>query len=171
MPVSEPESQTQNQDSASNEGDMQDHDDSDVSGIEGDHSETENSEFEVEPDFKEEEEDAANPFADFNSELEKIRQQQVHSIKREPVPEIGAEGGNHVDNLDQENFPESMWASATQLVKFRASANTIADEYVKDQNIKLSYRARRSSAPRDGASYRQGREDSRKINVRRRRLE
>lgn len=168
MPVSGAEDQTQNQDFVS-EDDMQDCEDRNISGIEGDISDSTNSEFEAKPDFNEEEEDTVNPFADFTAELEKIRQQQTPCIKREPMPEplgnmtgssIRAEDGNHIDTEvypdQEENFPAKMWASEMQLIKFRSSAKTIVDEYIKDQNIKLSHRSQRSSAPRDDASYTQG---------------
>lgn len=57
-----------------------------------------------------------------------------------------------------------------QLTLFRARAEAIADEYLKRNNIKLGPPGRASTA-KDFAAYRQGKKDSRKVDVRRKRLE
>jgi hypothetical protein len=145
--------------------------------MEGYNSDTTNSEFEAKPDFDEQEEDAVDPFADFTTEMQKIRQEAPY-IKPEPTPEplhseteipSNAEPGNDTDQMN--DIPAKTWASAMQLTTFRNSAATVADEHLKKQNVKLSHRTAKSTAPRDSASYMQGRQDSRKIDVRRRRIE
>lgn len=57
-----------------------------------------------------------------------------------------------------------------QLTLFRAKAEGIADEYLKSNNVKL-HRGRKSTAAKDYAAYKQGKKDSRNVDVRRKRLE
>jgi hypothetical protein len=69
----------------SSEDKIQDCKDNDIFETEGDISaDSTNSEFEIEPNFKEEEEeeeeDTVDPFADFEGELEKIRQQRKSPV-------------------------------------------------------------------------------------------
>ncbi|KAK8076801.1 Ankyrin repeat protein [Apiospora saccharicola] len=112
------------------------------------------------------------------------------------VDEVGTQmsvGGNHMDNhshqtpsyklktspplLGEGKIPppelsdnieilESKWASHGQLVAFRKTATKIAEDYLEDQGIKLVNRPARSNAIRDSGAYKQGREDSRKIDHR-----
>ncbi|KAJ6117645.1 hypothetical protein N7512_007370 [Penicillium capsulatum] len=67
--------------------------------------------------------------------------------------------------------PQSMpvtspWGSGMQLVQFRETAEQVADDYLKQNNIKLSTSRHRSSTARDRNAYRQGQLDSSKIKVR-----
>ncbi|MCJ1264958.1 hypothetical protein MMC22_004833 [Lobaria immixta] len=62
------------------------------------------------------------------------------------------------------------WESEMQLTLFRAKAEGIADEYLKSNNVKL-HRGRKSTAAKDYAAYKQGKKDSRNVDVRRKRLE
>lgn len=58
-----------------------------------------------------------------------------------------------------------------QLVKFRETAEQVADEYLKAANIKLgSSRAHRTTV-KDYAAYSQGKEDSKKVDVRQKLVE
>ena len=65
----------------------------------------------------------------------------------------------------------SLWASASQLILFRATASKIADEYLKSTKTKLSADRKRVGSIKDRGAYEQGKRDSRKIDVKRRRLE
>lgn len=57
-----------------------------------------------------------------------------------------------------------------QLTLFRAKAGEIADEYLQKKKIKLT-KGRKSSVAKDHAAYKQGKKDSHKVDVRRKRLE
>jgi hypothetical protein len=57
-----------------------------------------------------------------------------------------------------------------QLVQFRATAEQVADDYLKQNNIKLRSGRKRSSIVRDLYAYRRGQQDSSKIKVRRQAL-
>lgn len=81
----------------------------------------------------------------------------------EPKPEPKAE---------PEDIPAAEgWHSSAQLVRFRNDAENIADSFLKRQGIKISVARARSRNKRDAEAYAQGKEDSKKIDVKRRRLE
>ncbi|KAJ5091592.1 hypothetical protein NUU61_006462 [Penicillium alfredii] len=61
----------------------------------------------------------------------------------------------------------SPWDSGIQLVQFRATAEQVADDYLKQNKIKLHSSGSRSSIARDRDAYRQGQLDSSKIKVHR----
>ncbi|KAG8947212.1 hypothetical protein FRC04_010935 [Tulasnella sp. 424] len=63
------------------------------------------------------------------------------------------------------------WQSSAQLVRFRNDAETIADNFLKGKGIKVSTGRARTRNKRDASAYAQGKEDSKKIDVKRRRLE
>lgn len=58
------------------------------------------------------------------------------------------------------------WDSGMQLDQFRATAEQVADDYLKQKSIKLRNRKHRKSPARDKDAYRQGQRDSAKIDVR-----
>ncbi|KAJ5987643.1 hypothetical protein N7522_011891 [Penicillium canescens] len=64
----------------------------------------------------------------------------------------------------------SPWGSGMQLVQFRATAEQVADDYLKQNNIKLRSGRKRSSIVRDLCAYRRGQQDRSKIKVRRQAL-
>lgn len=66
--------------------------------------------------------------------------------------------------------PIKTWESEMQLTLFRAKAGEIADEYLQKKNVKL-HKSKPSTAAKDYAAYQQGKKDSRKVDVRRKRLE
>jgi hypothetical protein len=78
-----------------------------------------------------------------------------HPIKPEP-------SGTAIKDGDSSASP---WASEMQLVRFRAMSEQIADCYIKERNIKLRMRKPRPVAARHFDSYRQGWEDSSKIDI------
>lgn len=118
--------------------------------MEGYTSGSTDAEFEVKPDFDDQKEEAVNPFADFGTEMEKIRQQQAPSIILEPTLEavnnetevsIKTEDGDSIDPNripnQQEDILARSWASEMQLITFRTSAAAVADEHLKKQDVKL----------------------------------
>ncbi|KFY46249.1 hypothetical protein V494_00534 [Pseudogymnoascus sp. VKM F-4513 (FW-928)] len=72
---------------------------------------------------------------------------------------------------EPEPEPENKWASQMQLQLFRETASNIADEYLKECGIKLGKGKRgRKNVIRDRDAYNQGVEDSKKIDLDRKRL-
>ncbi|KAJ5346972.1 uncharacterized protein N7506_000225 [Penicillium brevicompactum] len=61
----------------------------------------------------------------------------------------------------------SPWESGMQLAQFRATAEQVADDYLKQNNIKLRSGRKRSSNVRDLCAYQRGKQDSSKIQIRR----
>lgn len=59
-----------------------------------------------------------------------------------------------------------LWESQRQLIRFRATSEQVAADYLAQQNIKPRCRRRRNTTIRDKLSYFQGYQDSSKINVR-----
>lgn len=53
---------------------------------------------------------------------------------------------------------------------FRETAQEIAKDYLRQKNIKLR-KGRKKTAAKDYAAYKQGKKDSKKVDVRRNRLE
>lgn len=74
----------------------------------------------------------------------------------------------------REVVEEPQWKSAGQLVTFRETSVAIADDYLKQQNIKLVSGSKRpdlgARGPQEWAIYKQGKEDAKKIDVKRRRI-
>lgn len=93
--------------------------------------------------------------------------------KREPDPELKKEDTNIVK---KEEVDESPWESAGQLVAFRESATVIADAFLKKEKpaLKLKPGRKRPILELKDAttrkSYEQGKEDAKKIDVKRRRI-
>ncbi|KAE8334957.1 hypothetical protein BDV24DRAFT_171759 [Aspergillus arachidicola] len=73
--------------------------------------------------------------------------------------------------IKREVMSSSPWASEMQLVRFRATSVQVADDYLKERNIKLRRRKARHVVSRDSSAYREGWKDSSKIDFRQRRLE
>ena len=57
-----------------------------------------------------------------------------------------------------------------QLMTFRADATTIADQYLKDHDVKLRMGRKRSTGVRDRTAYDQGTEDGKRIDVHQKRI-
>jgi hypothetical protein len=153
----------------------------------------ESSEGCIEPDFKVEDEYSVNCFGDLDEEISKL-------IKREPPASEASFGLDSLLPLAQSNVPpplpkreptpagpaeteqnssepselepglELKWTSHTQLITFRATATKIADEYLEDQGVELSFGSARSNVIRDWNAYNQGVKDSKKIDVYRKRI-
>lgn len=58
-----------------------------------------------------------------------------------------------------------------QLVKFREAAEQVADEYLKAANIKLGKNRPQRTTVKDREAYLQGKEDSKKVDVRQKLVE
>jgi hypothetical protein len=141
-------------------------------------------EAEAQPTFKVEQTVPLDPEADFEAELQRILKRERSSsplakIKSEdttsqPKVEGGLSGLLDVKPKLEDDEPpteNSLWASASQLTLFRATAQKIAEEYIKSTKTKLTAGRARVSSVRDYEAYEQGRKDSRKIDVKRRRIE
>ncbi|KIW92597.1 uncharacterized protein Z519_06444 [Cladophialophora bantiana CBS 173.52] len=117
-------------------------------------------EVEAEVTFKEEEEKPLDLDADFEAQL------------REMVPGHAPATSATVADRDSEGqLTVSPWNSSQALVRFRQSAEKVAEEYLKAQKTKLSKGRRRERRVRDYCAYREGIEDSKQIDVKRRRIE
>lgn len=64
----------------------------------------------------------------------------------------------------------SLWQNPQQLILFRDTARKIAEDYLADRKIKLGRRRRREWRVTDETAYQTGRKDSKKIDVKRRRI-
>ncbi|KAA8649423.1 uncharacterized protein ATNIH1004_002094 [Aspergillus tanneri] len=64
----------------------------------------------------------------------------------------------------------SLWASEMQLTRFRATSEQVADDFLKEHDIKLRHSKRRSVAARDSNAYQQGWIDSKNIDFHQKRL-
>lgn len=85
-------------------------------------------------------------------------------------------GGNLTSAIREDKIEEkeAQWKSVQQLVAFRDTSVAIADDFLKAQNVKLST-GRKSTRRgpqtwKEVSLYRQGREDAKKIDVRRNRI-
>ena len=65
----------------------------------------------------------------------------------------------------------SCWTSEMQLVKFRQTAEQVADGYLKATNIKVGKAWAQRTTVKDHEAYRQGKEDSKKVDVRQKLVE
>lgn len=58
-----------------------------------------------------------------------------------------------------------------QLVQFRQTAEQVANEYLKAANIKLHSNRAKKTTVKDPEAYRQGKKDSKKLDVRQKLVE
>ncbi|KAK9423375.1 hypothetical protein SUNI508_04269 [Seiridium unicorne] len=92
--------------------------------------------------------------------------------KREKTPKDTAKGKSPSSSskpLKSEAEIEVKWASHSQLVVFRETATKIADDYIEDAGLKLRKPSRKRHYIHDVSAYTQGKQDSKKIDVRRKR--
>ena len=148
----------------------------------------------MEPDFKVEDGDRVNPFASLDDEVQRLikvepetsgdssrlwsaplagprTQIKIVSPERSPTGTRVAET-ERTSIMAEERAPdeEPQWASHMQLVTFRATAAKIADDFLRDKGVKLRMMSVKGVNIGDKNAYRQGKEDSKKIDVRRRRI-
>lgn len=122
--------------------------------------------------------------ADFNTDDAQIIdfcddvEESIQSLlKREPVepsdpfdiPKFTTKTKTSIktDPEFQSKLESSPWKSGMQLVRFRATAEQVADDYLKENKIKLRNSRKRSSTIRDLDAYRRGQEDSSKLEIHR----
>lgn len=123
----------------------------------------------AEPDFKVEGGTMDDIWRDLDDEINSFIEQATSA----PAPIIedpshtSAPEQNATASTDQDQEPESKWASQMQLDIFRATATKIAEEYLNEKNVKLKNRRRRSNVIRDRNAYKQGERDGKKIDVHR----
>lgn len=120
--------------------------------------------------FDEDEELAIDLGADFEDELKR------HMPKREPSssPSLFPNAATAPDGESQNSKDKRsgmLWRDVGALVLFRENASKIADDHLKKQNITMSKGRKRTNNIRDWDAYRAGQEDSKKIDVKRRRIE
>ena len=122
-------------------------------------------EIETEPTFKEEEEKPVDLDADFEEQLREAMPAPASNFPADDDDE-----SNRHDTIEAQ-LPVNPWNTTQALVRFRQSAEKVASEYLKAQNVKMKAGRKRKRTIRNSAVYREGMEDSRKIDVRRRRIE
>lgn len=160
-----------------------------------DFSTDESDKTETKPTFNWEDELPLNPAADFEEELQKVIKQErsptpplahvqedsdrIHDgsagelnskMKNEDMEGTGLDLKNEpVDDQQIDGF--RIWKSSQQVILFRTSAMNIAEEYLKARATKLKTGRKRTHSVRDRGAYEAGKIDSKKIDVRRRRIE
>ncbi|TCD71482.1 hypothetical protein EIP91_008862 [Steccherinum ochraceum] len=117
---------------------------------------------EVQPDFRDSDSDDdmyLNP-----EELKPHVQLPEPSIAPEPVPQPA--------QPVKKEEEDASWRSVQQLVQFRATSIAIADDFLKEQGVKLKKGRKDRFQLQHGewTIYNQGREDAKKIDVKRRRI-
>lgn len=95
--------------------------------------------------------------------------------KPEPISEPLSkhDGDIGTDRVQRDADKESgvLWRDSGALVRYRKDSNKIADDFFKAQNLKMKYDRERTAHARDLNAYRKGREDSKKIDVKQRRIQ
>lgn len=159
----------------------------------GDQNPEESDEDCFEPDFKVIGERSVNPFGDLDEEINKLI--KIEDSSPEPTPfshssahpapstqgdspprkdsGVGSSAGTMQDEsgpTETETGLEVKWTSHVQLVQFRETATKIAEDYLKDQGIKLGRGSVRSSVIRDREAYDRGVRDAKKIDVHRKKI-
>mgnify|MGYP001658510179 CR=1 FL=1 len=144
-----------------------------ASGIESDSDTDEVDRLDIKADFNID--DAQ--IIDIGDDLDKSIKRFVKHEPSEPsnpikIPKYSSESET---TIKPEFSPTSMpvpspWEFGMQLVQFRATAEQVADAYLKQNNIELRSARERPSIVRDICAYRRGQQDSSKIKVRRQAL-
>ncbi|KAL5364300.1 hypothetical protein BJX96DRAFT_131392 [Aspergillus floccosus] len=117
-------------------------------------------------DFNERDVDVIDLTGDVEDNLKKlIKREQPDSLNMDNVLQHSEKPEPSGTVVKDEESSASPWASEMQLVRFRAMSEQIADRYIRERNIKLQVRKPRSVAVRHFDSYRQGWEDSSKIDI------
>lgn len=141
-------------------------------------------ENDLEPDFAEDSYDLRfDPKADLDDEIDRILKRKrdlegyhrKHIVNHEkdkenPPPSFNQTNNKTTAPSTEQEDAEYIWESRMQLVLFRQNAEKIADDYLKEQNIRLTNRKRKHTSVKDLQAYEKGKEDSKKIDVRQRRI-
>jgi hypothetical protein len=129
-----------------------------------------NSGAELEPDFKLDVGETLGPTANVEQEIYRILKQErspTHSLesnrtdsRQDTKPKVSLNHG--VSNIT----PYTLWACEMQLVRFRETAEKVAKDILKAKSIKPTKRRGKNTAASDFGANSQGKEDSKKIDVR-----
>ncbi|KAH8659434.1 hypothetical protein BGZ61DRAFT_370616 [Ilyonectria robusta] len=150
----------------------------------------------IEPDFHTEASSRIDPSMDIDEEIHRLASITKHppqqlnaefvtssrpsnlgqdsTVKPHREEPDGVYTKHHTQGSNDQSAPipplnnEGTWKSHMQLVVFRKSAENIADDYLKNQGTKLVAGKSRSRRVHNMTAYRQGSQDSKKIDVRRR---
>ncbi|KAI4177678.1 MAG: hypothetical protein LQ343_000141 [Gyalolechia ehrenbergii] len=139
------------------------------------------SDDEVLPDFADKGPDATSTVdtnADFDAELQKF----IPSKSQKPSAQQGEkirrrkDTGIHpsIENADEDistSDPLAEWKSMRQLSVFRSMSREVEDKVLEENNIKIRTIKRGPKSIRDKHAFKEGKEDSKKINVRAARIE
>ncbi|ETS84404.1 hypothetical protein PFICI_02429 [Pestalotiopsis fici W106-1] len=137
-------------------------------------ADTDSDDF-LEPDFDDTDEKPLGAFDDLEVEIKKsVKIERSPSVvflgEKCVAPDFVSPGKTKDGILETDDAePESKWASHSQLVTFRKTALQIADDYLQDQDLKLRKKSAQTSI-KDRAAYNQGKEDSKKVDVHRKRI-
>ena len=122
----------------------------------------EGGEDSFEPTFKVNEGENLGSFLDVDEEITKL------ACARSTIPpETDVNTGHHSTT---EAALDRTWESHMQLVIFRGKAMEIAQQYAKDQDMKLRKGRARSNVIRDRNAYEQGKNDSKEFDAHRKRI-
>ncbi|KAG5760725.1 hypothetical protein H9Q72_011157 [Fusarium xylarioides] len=114
----------------------------------------------VEPDFSTDPSDSIDPLMDIDKEIHRLVGKTEHQARGRDDDHTRAPQPND----------ESQWKSHMQLAIFRKTADDIADDYLKSRGVKLVSDRARTGRVHNMAAFRQGSQDSKKIDVRRKML-
>ncbi|OOQ90459.1 hypothetical protein PEBR_04046 [Penicillium brasilianum] len=136
-------------------------------------SDTAQNEFDFKADFDMDDAQNLELCDDVDEAINKyMKREPTEPLSPHGIPQSLAAPGIKVESDPW--FSTSMasrWRSEMQLVQFRATSEQVADDYLREQSIKLRKRRKaRALNIRDRDSYSRGRKDSSKINVRQRTL-
>lgn len=129
-------------------------------------------EYETEPDFAFDSDNLLNDAAELDEEIEQVLRQQSSLSNREKnnstSPKVAKANTRHATHVKS---IISCWSSEMQLVQFRQTAEQVANEYLKAANIKLYSNTAKKTTVKDPEAYRQGKKDSKKLDVRQKLVE
>ena len=140
------------------------------------------SEDSIKVDFKIEDNDSVETLEDVDEEINRwIQSERLSSdippgLNAVPPSNSGILGSALPKTEPSQPTPaktelESRWVSRMQLVKFHATADKIADDFLEQSKVKISHRSAKQVDIKDRKAYRQGVKDSKKIDVHRKRIE
>lgn len=130
-----------------------------------DNDENEGLDSQIEPDFKLDSVELLEDAAKLDEEVEKVLRRQPslsnYTNAHTRSPKVANPDTRHPTHANS----VSCWASEMQLVRFRELAEQVADEYLKAANMKLGKNRAKKATVKDREAYRQGKEDSKKVDV------
>jgi hypothetical protein len=102
-----------------------------------------------------------------------VKQEPAESPSPDEIPPSITEPCREIkpESKLQSILEQTPWESDTQLVQFRATSEQVANDYLKENHIKLRNSKRKCSTVSDVDAYRRGQQDSSKIEVGREALE